>query len=327
MRLDLDGRTGWGEACPYPGFADDDLQRAEGALQAAFADGRWLDAVHDGDLLALERLGAAVALRSASAACALETAALDLIAQRGGASVGEFLAWYAGTGAPKRVPFGVALGPTDDIADFDAPWEDGVRMVKVKIGRTEADLDVARVESLRARFGDALEIRLDANGAFTAGAAAASMQRFAHVRPSLCEQPVPAGTLGKLQPLPFPFAADESMANADEREWVVRTLPMDLVAVVLKPTAMGGPLQCLRIAQALSGSRVGVIVTHMFEGPVAFALACELASALPGAVLPSGLAPHGLLGHWGIELEHAGPADAGSARLPGLGVAPTRLPS
>jgi L-alanine-DL-glutamate epimerase-like enolase superfamily enzyme len=72
----------------------------------------------------------------------------------------------------------------------------------------------------------------------------------------------------------------------------------------------------LRVAERARGLGVGVVLSHCFEGPLAFRATAALALALPGG-LAQGLAPHA-----GLVADRELPARHGTLSIwsePGLG--------
>ena len=91
--------------------------------------------------------------------------------------------------------------------------------------------------------------------------------------------------------------------------------------LVLKPTLLGGMCACLALARDAAARGLSVVVTHVFDGPVALAAAAELAAALPGRVLACGLDRHGGLAAWpDVAIPQLGPDYVASAGRPGLGL-------
>lgn len=329
LQLELDGISGEGEACPMPNYNGDSLARAADSVTTSIALGsEWTDALHGGDLDAIEALVTTAANESPSAACGLEMAALDWLGRRSGRPVASLLAERSGA-ALRRVAMNAVLPPGVDA------WEDaaraaaarGLRAVKIKVGRAPLVDEVAGVAAVRRVVGAAIEIRLDANGAWTADEAHHALERFAPSNIAFCEQPVPPGDLVDfLERAPaVPIAADESCGHPKERQELLETAPDALAAWVLKPMALGGALVCLRLA-ALARPR-SVLVTHLLDGPLGAAYAAELAAALPVQPLACGLDVHAGLRAWRVLPRQLGRNDAGSALLPGLGLSlAARLP-
>ncbi|MFH1680933.1 MAG: enolase C-terminal domain-like protein, partial [Candidatus Eisenbacteria bacterium] len=67
---------------------------------------------------------------------------------------------------------------------------------------------------------------------------------------------------------------------------------------VLKPMVLGGFLPTLRIARIGKARNMGLVVSHLFDGPIALAAAAELALALPSEPLACGLDRHAGLTAW-----------------------------
>ena len=88
---------------------------------------------------------------------------------------------------------------------------------------------------------------------------------------------------------------------------------------MLKPALLGGFLTCRAIAQRAAPLRLGIIVTHLFDGPVALAACRAFARSLCVTPLASGLGPHAGLAAWPTHVFAAGPW-VGDDDAPGLGV-------
>jgi L-alanine-DL-glutamate epimerase-like enolase superfamily enzyme len=200
-----------------------------------------------------------------------------------------------------------------------AARERGIRTVKVKVGVGDFSRELGALHALR-RAEPGLALRLDANQAFSLADAPRVLRALAELRPELVEEPIVDGFLGELTSAPVPIAADESLAGpwlALEpalRTGVVR-------AVVLKPMALGGITRCLELAARAQALGAGVVVTHLWDGPVGLATAAALALALPGA-LASGLGRHPALAAYpALTLAGLGDAILTPSDHPGLGLA------
>jgi len=195
----------------------------------------------------------------------------------------------------------------------------GIRTFKLKVGRAgdmQGELERARIA--RQAIGPDGALRLDANGGWSPLQAAAALAALAPLRLELIEEPVAAWRDLPL-PSPVPVAADESLqAPEAEAELDERVARGACQALVLKPMALGGFARCLRLARLARRHGLGVIVTHMFDGPIGLAAAAELALALP-APWACGLTPHAGLSAWPAasipQLEAAAIAPAAVAGL------------
>lgn len=315
------GAWGQGEASPLPGYsreAFDDVRASLADVHLRLAD----DAL-DAPLQAL----AAPWVRAlpGSARFAVETALCDLVARRRGVPLHVLL---AGRSASVFVPVNAYVGAALDAGLLDATTDAlvrGVTTVKVKL--TGADDDFAReveaLVALRRALPGAWRLRLDLNGAWSL--AAATPERFAALarcNPEFVEQPVTVGQLRSLGWRPIPWAIDESLENARDLAFALkRRQAGGCCAAVIKP-AVHGLLGALDLGRRAHAVGLGVVVTHLFDGPVALAAACELALSLP-APWACGLDRHGGLAAWPAlaVAQREDPRFITPARGPGLGLA------
>jgi L-alanine-DL-glutamate epimerase-like enolase superfamily enzyme len=68
--------------------------------------------------------------------------------------------------------------------------------------------------------------------------------------------------------------------------------------IVLKPMAVGGFSACVRLADTARALGCDVVVTHLFDGPIALRAASVLAMLVHSPNLAAGLAPHAGLAIW-----------------------------
>ncbi|HLV66601.1 MAG TPA: enolase C-terminal domain-like protein [Polyangiaceae bacterium] len=312
------GRCGRGEAAPLPGYSDDALESAEALLDVVDFTG--LPPLSELDRVA-RWIEGRLPRHAPSARSALETALLELAAVRRSVPLHALLAEPDRAGpSPRPLSALVAAGPREAVeAEVAGALVSGFTTVKLKVGKPGAfEQELLTLRALRRAHGSALRLRLDANGAFPPDEASARLRALADLEPELVEDPVPRG-VSLLESPPVPVALDEVLRDPLPDFGALRER-YGVVAVVLKPTVLGGLLACRRLARAARGSGIATIVSHTFEGPVGYAAACELALSLPESPFAEGLAPHSGLGPWG-----ALPAALSGARLvphdrPGLGL-------
>ncbi len=312
---DPGGARGLGEASPLPGYSPDTLEDAQAALST-------LDpAAVAGALEAPDpraSLAAVAALLPAtlpSARFALETAALDLLSRREAVPAPALLGAGVGAQRPLAALLGAATSPRL-LADAERALAEGYRCFKLKVGAPGAwGRELAGAASLRERLGPALLLRLDANGAIAANELERSAAALAQLGLDLFEEP------GATLPPGVPLALDESLQrlDADGAELICRSRGAG--ALVLKPTALGGISHCLALAERAAQFGARVVISHCFDGPIAWRAAATLALALPAGVA-HGLAPHPALASW--PRDHL-PVTLGSLHVwaePGLGYPP-----
>lgn len=294
LRIEAGDLAGLGEASPLPGYSPDVLGDCERALRDVHTRISPLDlSLPPDDAVTASLAPLAEALGALPAArFALETALLDLLARWRGVSIATLLG-----GAGRRVALSHLLdaGADDWRARLASLLERDVRAVKVKLGRRAipwAD-ELARLEEIREALGPDRELRLDANGCFSLAEARARLAALGRVAPSFVEQPVSGLDTLALGRCAVGWAADESLSLPAVRAQICAA--EGCVALILKPALLGFlPARSLAIEAQRAG--LGVVVTHMFDGPVALAAACALALSLPSAPLACGLASHEALG-------------------------------
>jgi L-alanine-DL-glutamate epimerase-like enolase superfamily enzyme len=155
-------------------------------------------------------------------------------------------------------------------------------------------------------------------------------QRLAELealRPQFVEQPTSSAALAELGRCAVPWAADESLQDPQQLAPLLDAA--GCVAWVLKPALLG--LRRARELALLAQQRgLGVVITHLFDGPVGLAAACELALSLPTVPWACGLDRHPGLAAWpAVALPHHRP-NSPAAIQPhggcGLGFALAGLP-
>lgn len=261
------GVTGWGQALPLPGWPGADLSATQRALEAWAAD------PDPGDLPS-ERF----------AHGAVELALLDLEARRTGKTQAEVLA------DAQPVADSVELNAlVNDAHTAAAAAAAGFRTVKLKVGASDLEEDVASVAAVRSAIGAGTRLRLDANGAWTIEEAAEALARLEQYDIEYVEEPV-AGIESLVQVAPqspIPVAVDDSLSSVEAQ------ISESISVVVLKPMALGGPRTALAAAQRWTDRGRKVVVTNYMDSAVGQHAALSVAAALPGPPQVHGtITPH-----------------------------------
>lgn len=296
LELRSGGVTGVGEASPLPGYSQDDLATCQVELEHCWER---LGTVEVGAPIretfrdAIAKTGA----RAPAAVFALETALLDLVSK---ALQRPAWAVLRGDDEAATIPLSaIAEGATpEQLADAAERARDrGIRVVKIKVGGAEgATRDPVRLAAVRARLGDTVALRLDANQTLPVEGLADALASLAAFGPELIEEPAPPEAALALLESPIPLAMDESLMLDGWPERILAAAKRGTyAAVVLKPMSLGGFERCLAIAEAARAAKLAVIVTHVFDGPIGSAAAACLALAIRGEVLACGLDAHGRL--------------------------------
>ena len=122
----------------------------------------------------------------------------------------------------------------------------GFHCLKMKIGAIHFSDEYHILETLRKRFSpDRLEIRVDANGAFSPQEAPPILEKLSRLHIHSIEQPIAAGQWKKMKPLcqntPLPIALDEELIGINspsEKEEMIATIRPQYI--ILKPGLLGG---------------------------------------------------------------------------------------
>ena len=280
LRLrDARGQAGIGEASPLPGLHRERVEELPDRLPAArrlLADA--IAAAPDYPAL-LSVLAAQAGWRALppSLRCGLEGAALALLA--GAGDPAALLGLPATTVRPSCLLFaGTAAEVTPALARTPC--------LKAKVGRRDRRDELAALRALRRALGDAAELRLDANRAFTLAEALAFAAEVRDLRPRWIEEPLrdprelPAFAAGS----GLAVALDETLREPDHADLAAAP---GVAAWVLKPALLGvgGTLAAFRRAAARTAGPV-CVVSASFEGPRGLALLSTLARCAPGGPAP-----------------------------------------
>ncbi|NHN49664.1 o-succinylbenzoate synthase [Halostella sp. JP-L12] len=271
VRIRDGGRHGVGEAAPLPGWTESLAACREALSRAARALPQGPDAALD-----------AVGRDRPAARHAVSLALADLRAARAGVPLYRYL---GGEAAVTTVPVNATVGdapPAETARRASDAVADGFDCVKVKVGARPVDADLRRLRSVRDAVGPGVELRADANGAWTPAQAERAFDAFADLGVAFVEQPLPADDLdghAALRRGPVGVAVDEGV-GAHGVDAVLDAGAADVL--VLKPMALGG-VDRARDA-ALRARRAGVtpVVTTTVDAVVARTAAVHLAASLPG---------------------------------------------
>ncbi len=117
--------------------------------------------------------------------------------------------------------------------------------IKLKIGSLNFEEELEILKSIRKQYGYDLELRLDANGAFSTEEANEKLEKLSGFKIHSIEQPIKPGQLEAMAELcrnsPIPIALDEELISIYEYEekcfLLEKTQPQ---YIILKPSLVGG---------------------------------------------------------------------------------------
>ncbi|MDO4692804.1 MAG: o-succinylbenzoate synthase [Porphyromonadaceae bacterium] len=124
--------------------------------------------------------------------------------------------------------------------------EQGFRCIKMKIGAIDFNEELSLIKHIRQHFSSAeIELRVDANGAFSPEIALDRLARLAELDLHSIEQPIRAGQWNEMARLaelsPLPIALDEELIGCNSHEEKISLLRhIKPQYIILKPSLHGG---------------------------------------------------------------------------------------
>jgi len=193
----------------------------------------------------------------------------------------------------------VWMGPVAQMrSEVRKKIQEGFGCIKIKIGALDFSEEINFLREVRDMGGPDLEIRVDANGAFSPDDALDKLKDLATLDVHSIEQPIRAGQLDALQRLckesPIPVALDEELIGIfksnQKRELLERIAPP---YIILKPSLLGGFRHCEEWMELASRQGIRYWVTSALESNIGLNAIAQWAANL-GILLPQGLGTGGL---------------------------------
>jgi len=177
--------------------------------------------------------------------------------------------------------------------------EEGFRCIKMKIGAIDFDAEINLLESIRKKFDkDKIELRVDANGAFSPNEALDKLKILSHLELHSIEQPIRQGQFEQMKHLckktPLPIALDEELigiTDIQEKEALLHSINPQFI--ILKPSLVGGFKGSEEWIVAAEKYNIGWWVTSALESNVGLNAIAQWTATL-NSPLPQGLGTGGL---------------------------------
>lgn len=221
---------GWGECAMFPGLSYDDSPLFEQKLASVCRD---INQIRLSDLKPWP-----------SIAMGVETALLDL--KNGGLHCPFPGDWSKGEMSIKINGL-VWMGDKKTmLRRLNDKIDQGFKCIKIKIGGIDFNDELEIIKLIRTHFNsNALELRLDANGAFTPANALEKLQKLSIFDIHSIEQPIKPGQWDEMAKLvqasPIPIALDEELIgliDSDIQTKMLQTIRPQYI--ILKPSLIGG---------------------------------------------------------------------------------------
>lgn len=220
----------------------------------------------------------------------LETALLDL--HNGGKRIVYDSEWAEGRGA-MRINGLVWMGSAQQMEERMArKLEDGFSCIKIKIGGIDFGRELEMLARLR-EMAPGVELRLDANGAFTPAEAPGRLEALARYDIHSIEQPIRQGQWAEMARLversPIRIALDEELIGITDR--AMRRTMLSMIKphfIIIKPTLTGGFTASADWIEAAREAGAGWWVTSALESDLGLNAIAQW-TATYGPTLPQGL--------------------------------------
>ncbi len=278
---------GVGECGPLPGLSMDATPDFENQLAKVIAR---IPELREPDDFLNEGLAEIVPPQFPAITFGIETALLDLI--NGGKRIiynNSFI-----RGIPIPINGLVWMGDLDFMRrQIGEKISSGFHCIKLKIGGLDFDRECELLAYIRREYGkDTIQIRLDANGAFSSDDAMRKLNVLSGFDIHSIEQPVAPG-LAEMERLcqhsPIPIALDEELIGKLTRENKLALLNrLKPGFIVLKPMLHGGLTGCREWILLAEQLKVNWWITSALESSIGLNAICQF-TANYSVSLPQGL--------------------------------------
>ncbi len=164
--------------------------------------------------------------------------------------------------------------PQEMVKQIEEKIKNGFHCLKLKIGALDFNSELKIIKEIRTSFSaDDLEIRVDANGAFSAEEALFKLDELSKFYVHSIEQPIQQGQVKKMAELckktPLAIALDEELIShqnlSDKQNLLDEILPQ---YIILKPSLLGGWKASEEWIDIARKNKIGWWVTSALESNI-----------------------------------------------------------
>lgn len=274
-----DGSVGWGEAPSTMAITGDSLEGIESAIKNTMAP-----LLTGASLLSYEGILQTIhhsMIGNSSAKAAVDMAVYDLVAQRCGLPLYQFLGGYKDR---IETDFTVSLNTPEEMGEDAVRYvRDGFNVLKIKVGKDSIQKDLERIAEIRRCVGSEIKIRVDANQGWQVKDAIRAIRRIEDrgLNVELVEQPVKAADIEGLKmvtdAVETTIMADESVFSPVQAFELLEKRAVDMLNIKLMKS--GGIYKAQIINHMAEEFGVECMVGSMIESRVAITAAAHLAAS------------------------------------------------
>jgi o-succinylbenzoate synthase len=171
---------------------------------------------------------------------------------------------------------------------------EGFHCIKLKIGSLQFDTECEILANIRKKYSpENLEIRLDANGAFSEAEALGKLKILSTFGIHSIEQPIKKGLWSEMAQLcansPIPIALDEEItdySSFEARNVLLQTINPHYI--IIKPSMLGGFKKSMEWIQSAESAGIGWWITSALESNIGLNAIAQWTSSFR-TLLPQGL--------------------------------------
>jgi o-succinylbenzoate synthase len=184
-------------------------------------------------------------------------------------------------------------------AQIEQKIAEGFKCIKLKIGAIDFIKELELLQFIRNHFDSkTIEIRVDANGGFSAAEAFSKLQQLHQFDLHSIEQPIKQNQISEMADLcaktPFPIALDEELIGVfsiDEKEKLLQKIKPQYI--ILKPSLIGGFQGTQEWISVAEKHNIGWWITSALESNIGLNAIAQFTFTLQSE-LPQGLGTGGL---------------------------------
>ncbi|GGH73776.1 o-succinylbenzoate synthase [Pullulanibacillus pueri] len=273
------GYVGWGEAPPTVVITGDSMSSIDSAIQEVIKPLLIGRSLLNSEALFYDLEKALV--HNVSAKAAVDMAIYDCLAQNAEMPLYQYLGGYQSEVA---TDFTVSVNEPEEMGEDAVRYvNEGFSVLKVKVGKDHIKKDIERIKEIRARVGQDIRIRLDANQGWEVKEAVSAIRKIEDMGLDieLVEQPVTAldivGLKQVTEAVETPIMADESVFSPLQAFEVLKLRAADMINIKLMKA--GGIYNAQKINHLAEVCGVKCMVGSMIETKLGITAAAHFAAS------------------------------------------------